>query len=86
MDEAPAYAEFSDRELRQMEAEFGRPLSRELALWFIRNRTNREAIERMLCAANSGQIDHIGTLAYQQKTFEIPPPYKKPIRSRKMCA
>ncbi|HLW81472.1 MAG TPA: EamA family transporter [Candidatus Acidoferrales bacterium] len=86
MDEAPAYAEFSDQELRQMEAEFGRPLSRELALWFTRNRTNREAIERMLCAADSGEIDHIGALAHQQEAFEIATPQKKSVLSYKMCA
>jgi drug/metabolite transporter (DMT)-like permease len=70
MDEAPAYAEFSGQELKQVEAEFGRPLSREVALWLIRNRTNREAIERMLCAADSGQIDHIGALAHQQEALK----------------
>jgi hypothetical protein len=48
MKETPQYANISDAELRELEAEFGRPLTRELALWFIRNRTSREAIERML--------------------------------------
>lgn len=86
MDEAPAYAEFSDQELRQMEAEFGRPLSRELALWFTRNRTNREAIERMLCAADSGQIEQTATVGHRQGIFEITQPQKKPVRSHKMCA
>ena len=31
-----------------MEEEFGRPLNEDLALWFLRNRIQREAIERML--------------------------------------
>jgi hypothetical protein len=46
--ETPQYSDINDAELREIEAEFGRPLTRELAQWFIRNRTNREAVERML--------------------------------------
>ena len=34
--------------MRELEAEFGRPLSYEMALWLIRHRTNRAAVERML--------------------------------------
>jgi len=50
MEETPQYANISEAELRELEAEFGRPLTRELALCYIRNRTSREAIERMLAA------------------------------------
>ena len=46
--ETPQYSDINDAELREIEAEFGHPLTRELAQWFIRNRTNREAVERML--------------------------------------
>jgi hypothetical protein len=46
--ETPQYSDINDAELREIEADFGRPLTRELAQWFIRNRTNREAVERML--------------------------------------
>lgn len=48
MEKELKYAKINEEELRQMEEEFGRPLNEELALWFIRNRTQREAIERML--------------------------------------
>ena len=45
--EIPKYANMNATELKEIEAEFGRPLTEELAQWFIRNRTNREAVERM---------------------------------------
>jgi hypothetical protein len=48
MEEQPQYSEISDLEMRDLEAEFGRPLTRELALWLIRNKTNRAAIQRMI--------------------------------------
>ena len=48
MNEKPLYSEISEAEMRDLEAEFGRPLTRELALWLIRIRTNREAIQRMI--------------------------------------
>jgi hypothetical protein len=48
MDEELQYAKINDEELKQMEQEFGRPLNEQLAQWFIRNRIQREAIERML--------------------------------------
>ena len=56
MKETPHYAELSKEELKQIEADFGHPVSRELALWFVRNRMNRDAIERMLGAGDSGAI------------------------------
>ena len=48
MDEQPAYSEISADEMRELEAEFGRSLNREAALWMIRLKTNRAAIQRML--------------------------------------
>jgi hypothetical protein len=48
MSEQPEYSDISELEMRELEAEFGRPLSREMALWMIRHRTNRAAVERML--------------------------------------
>jgi hypothetical protein len=47
MIEKAQYPTVCDDEMRDLEAEFGRPLSQELAQWFIRNRTNRQAVERM---------------------------------------
>jgi hypothetical protein len=46
--EEPRYSDINGSELREIEAEVGHPVTRELAQWFIRNRTNREAVERML--------------------------------------
>lgn len=48
MKEKPEYSEISEMEMRDLEAEFGRPLTREMALWLIRNRMNRAAVELML--------------------------------------
>lgn len=48
MMETPKYARINAAELEEIQAEFGRPLTEELALWLIRNRINREAVERML--------------------------------------
>jgi hypothetical protein len=48
MMELPRYSKITADELRELEEEFGAPLTEELALWLIRNRTNREAIERMI--------------------------------------
>jgi hypothetical protein len=50
--EEPQYADINDAELREIEAEVGHPVTRELAHWFIRNRINREAVERMMGATN----------------------------------
>lgn len=57
MRETPKYADINDAELREIEAEIGHPLTRELAQGFIRNRINREAVERMLEGLDSTQID-----------------------------
>jgi len=48
MDEQPAYSEISEREIQELEAAFGHPLTRETALWLIRFKTHRDAIKRML--------------------------------------
>jgi hypothetical protein len=53
--EEPQYLGINDAELREIEAELGHPVTRELAQWFIRNRTNREAVERMLEAADTSR-------------------------------
>jgi hypothetical protein len=55
--EEPQYADINNAELREIEAELGHPVTRELAYWFIRNRANREAIERMLGAANTNRVE-----------------------------
>lgn len=48
MNEKPGYSEISKEEMRDLEAEFGRPLTRDLAFWLIRMKTNRAAILRMM--------------------------------------
>lgn len=48
MNEKPKYSEISELEMRDLEAEFGRPLTRVMAFWLIRQRINRAAVERML--------------------------------------
>jgi hypothetical protein len=55
--EEPRYSDINDSELREIEAELRHPVTRELAQWFIRNRINREAVERMLAATNTNGID-----------------------------
>ena len=55
--EEPRYSDINDAELRAIEAELGHPVTRELAQWFIRNRTNRDAVERMLQAENTNHFD-----------------------------
>jgi len=55
--EEPKYADISDAELQEIEAELGHPVTQELALWFIRNRTNRTAVERMLKANDANRVD-----------------------------
>jgi hypothetical protein len=48
MDEKPIYSEINVEEMRDLEREFGRPLTKDLALWLIRFKTNRDAIQRMI--------------------------------------
>ena len=48
MDEQPPYSEISELEMRDLEAEFGHPLTHELALWLIRNKINRAAVQLMI--------------------------------------
>ena len=58
MIENPQYSEICGAELRELEAEFGRSLSREMAQWYVRNRTNRQAVERMT-GQNSSQAESL---------------------------
>jgi hypothetical protein len=51
------YADINVAELREIEAELGQPVTRELAQWFIRNRINREAVERMLATDTARDAD-----------------------------
>lgn len=60
--EEPQYADINDAELREIESELGHPVTRELAQWFIRNRINREAVERMLGAANTNRVEMVPNL------------------------
>jgi hypothetical protein len=53
--EQPQYAEINELEIREIEAEFGHPVTREVAQWFIRNRINRVAVERMLGIMESNE-------------------------------
>ena len=48
MDKQPAYSKINEVEMRELEAEFGHPLTNELALWLIRNKINRAAIQLMI--------------------------------------
>jgi hypothetical protein len=48
MDEQPTYSEISELEMRDLEAEFGHPLTRELAFWLIRNKIIRDAVQLMI--------------------------------------
>ena len=60
--ETPQYSDINDAELREIEAEFGHPLTRELAQWFIRNRINREAVERMLRDNDATELAQMRTM------------------------
>jgi hypothetical protein len=85
MEETPRYSDINDAELKEIEAEFGRPLTRDLALWFIRNRTSREAIERMLKATDANQTDvpH-GTVRGKAWSKSRPP--IPTLKAKKKCA
>ena len=60
--ETPQYADINDTELREIEAELGHPVTRELAQWFIRNRINREAVERMLAVGTQPELPQKQTM------------------------
>ena len=85
MDEPPAYTELSEEELKALEAEFGGILSPELALWFIRNRMNREAVERML-TADSAPVDHEFTEVIRPDKLRIRAQRNKMLRLHRKCA
>ena len=42
------YSRMNPNELRDLEAEFGRPLTPELAQWRVRARMNRQAVQLMI--------------------------------------
>jgi len=42
------YSRMNPSELRDLEAEFGRPLTPELAQWLLRARMNRQAVQLMI--------------------------------------
>jgi hypothetical protein len=42
------YSRMNRNELRDLEAEFGRPLTPELAQWLLRARMNRQAVQLMI--------------------------------------
>jgi hypothetical protein len=83
MRETPKYADISEAELKEIEAELGHRPTRELAQWFIRNRINREAVERMIEASDSTQIDICPDVRSVRKTARpkvigrIPAPKKR---------
>jgi hypothetical protein len=85
MEETPRYSDISDAELREIETEFGRPLTHELALWFIRNRTSREAIERMLKATDANQADAPHGAVREKAWSEARPPIPT-LKAKKKCA
>jgi hypothetical protein len=85
MRETPKYAEISEIELREIEAEFGHPVTRELAQWFIRNRINREAVERMLEAPDSAHVDACPEVRTVRKTARLKVIGRIPA-PRKRCA
>ena len=67
-----------------MEAEFGGPLSEELALWFIRNRIQREAIERMFGLNQEHQSERLVERAYS--VVERRESLEGPLLARRKCA
>lgn len=81
--ETPQYGDINDAELRKIEAEFGHPVMRELAQWFIRNRINREAVERMLGATESNQtevrpnVQRVHKISRRKATKAITAPKKR---------
>ena len=55
--EIPEYAAINKAELREIERAVGHPVTRELAYWFIRNRLNQEAVERMSRGVERGEFE-----------------------------
>lgn len=54
------YSRIHPAELKELEMEFGRPLTPELAQWLIRARTNREAVERMEGVLCEDGVEEVG--------------------------
>jgi hypothetical protein len=83
--EEPQYADINEAELREIEAELGHSVTREVALWFIRNRTNRKAVERML-AETENRIDADVQNVRNIKGAKAPKPLSVPKKITKKCA
>ncbi len=86
--EEPRYSDTNDSELREIEAELGHPVTRELSQWFIRNRINREAVERMLAATDTTGIGIYNDLQNVRhiRHANIPQPVSVLKKIRKKCA
>jgi hypothetical protein len=86
--EEPQYADINDAELREIEAEVGHPVTRELAQWFIRNRINREAVERMMGATDKNPMGIRPDVRNVRniKRAKAPKPVSVLKKVRKKCA
>jgi hypothetical protein len=84
--EEPQYADINAAELREIEAELGHPVTREVAQWFIRNRVNREAVERMLEATDTARIDIDVQNVRSMKRAQAPKPVSVLKKVKKKCA
>lgn len=87
--EEPRYSDINDSELREIEAELGHPVTRDIAHWFIRNRINREAVELMLAATDSTGIDTDNEVQVRNiKHAKSPRPVSvlKKMKIEKKCA
>lgn len=82
--EEPHYADIHEAELKEIEAELGHPVTRELAQWFIRNRMNREAIDRMLKAADRNAMERDPDVQNVPNIKEARG--RKPVTLTKKCA
>jgi hypothetical protein len=84
--EEPQYSDINVAELQEIEAELGHPVTRELAQWFIRNRINREAVERMLAATDTNGIDIEVHKVRNIKHAKTPKPVSGLKKIKKKCA
>ena len=66
------YSKIDPREMQELETEFGRTLTPELAQCLIRYRINRDAIELMLRRESGGHAPAHGTLSIAEPS-EIKP-------------
>jgi hypothetical protein len=86
MQEIPQYADISNDELTEIENEFGHPVTRELALWFVRNRSRREAIERMIGATGASEIDTEPDIPSRPAIESVPDRQRRPRAYLKRAA